>query len=397
MMLQQLVRHLSMLLSLYVHIMHLLRLLHQTSESTSRVSRDIRLLRRKRGADYLDDTINDGDLTLKEQLRMNRNTYDILCELLREYGLSDSRDVNVEEQVCFFLHILAGHQKNRSIKHAYRRSSETVSKYFNNVLNCLLRLHDVLLKKPEPINETCNDPRWKCFQNCLGALDGTHIRVRVPPHEHVKYRNRKGEISTNVLGVCTPNMMFTYVLPGWEGSAADGRVLRDAITRKNGLRVPAGYYYLCDAGYTNGDGFLAPHRMHRYHLATWRNGRQPTCPEEYFNMKHSSARNVIERAFGVLKLRWAILRSPSFYPYKIQCRIITACVLLHNLIRKEMGSDPYDAIYDDNQANQSAFNLDSNVIDTCEPSSQWTEKRRQMGVTMYNEWRAKRGLAPWRG
>lgn len=114
-------------------------------------------------------------------------------------------------------------------------------------------------------------------------------------------------------------------------------------------------------------------------------------------MKHSDARNVIERAFGVLKLRRSILRSPSFYPYKIQCRIITACVLLHNLIRKEMGGDPYDAIYDNDQANPSAFDLDSNLIDTCEPSSQWTEKRRQMGVTMYNEWRAKRGLTPWQG
>lgn len=35
-------------------------------------------------------------------------------------------------------------------------------------------------------------------------------------------------------------MMFTYVLAGWEGSAADGRVLRDAISRRNGLRVPSG-------------------------------------------------------------------------------------------------------------------------------------------------------------
>ncbi|KAG6473578.1 hypothetical protein ZIOFF_067495 [Zingiber officinale] len=55
-----------------------------------------------------------------------------------------------------------------------------------------------------------------------------------------RYRTRKGEIATNVLGVCTPNMQFTYVLPGWEGSAADGRVLRDAISRRNGLKIPQG-------------------------------------------------------------------------------------------------------------------------------------------------------------
>ena len=44
----------------------------------------------------------------------------------------------------------------------------------------------------------------------------------------------------NVLGACTPNMEFTYVLPSWEGSAHDGRVLRDALSRPNGLKVPQG-------------------------------------------------------------------------------------------------------------------------------------------------------------
>ena len=86
-----------------------------------------------------------------------------------------------------------------------------------------------------------------------------------------------------------------------------------------------GYYYLCDAGYTNGEGFLAPYRGQRYHLNEWRHGLQPTTLEEYFNMKHSSTRNVIERCFGLLKGRWAILRNKSFYPIKTQVRIISAC------------------------------------------------------------------------
>ncbi|MFQ6622609.1 hypothetical protein Gotur_003029 [Gossypium turneri] len=40
---------------------------------------------------------------------------------------------------------------------------------------------------------------------------------------------RKGDIATNLLGVCTPDMHFVYVLPGWEGFVADGWVLQDAI------------------------------------------------------------------------------------------------------------------------------------------------------------------------
>lgn len=44
----------------------------------------------------------------------------------------------------------------------------------------------------------------------------------------------------NVLGVCNPFLEFIYILPGWEGSAHDGRVLRDAIRRPHGLKVPRG-------------------------------------------------------------------------------------------------------------------------------------------------------------
>ena len=64
--------------------------------------------------------------------------------------------------------------------------------------------------------------------------------MNVPVQDKPRYRNRKGEITTNVLAAVTPNLQFTYVLTGWEGSAADGRVLKDALSRKNGLKAPKG-------------------------------------------------------------------------------------------------------------------------------------------------------------
>ena len=51
------------------------------------------------------------------------------------------------------------------------------------------------------------------------------------------YTDRKNEIVTNVFGVCTPNMQFVYVLPWWEDFAIDGKVLRDVIRRRNGLKI----------------------------------------------------------------------------------------------------------------------------------------------------------------
>ncbi|XLR01272.1 hypothetical protein S83_067470, partial [Arachis hypogaea] len=75
----------------------------------------------------------------------------------------------------------------------------------------------------------------------------------------------KSRISTNVLGVCNRNMNFIYVFSSWEGSASDSRVLRDAITRHNGLRITVRSYYLVDVGYTSGRGFLSPYRNVHYY------------------------------------------------------------------------------------------------------------------------------------
>ncbi|PPD96203.1 hypothetical protein GOBAR_DD06772 [Gossypium barbadense] len=265
--------------------------------------------------DYVNRLVYASDETCIEQVRMNRAAFFKLCEMLESIGgLKSTRFMLVDEQVAMFLHIISHHLKNRVIKHHFRRSGETVSRAFHSVLNAVIRLQDVLFKNPEPITADSSDTRWKWFKNCLGALDGTHIKIRVPTVDKPRYRTRKGDIATNMLGVCTPEMQFVYVLPGWEGSVADGRVLRDAISRRHGLKVPHGCYYLVDAGYTNCEGFLAPFRGQRYHLNEWRQGYQPSSPQEFFNMKHASARNVIERCFGLLKLRWGILRSPSFYP-----------------------------------------------------------------------------------
>ncbi|KAL8557281.1 hypothetical protein ACS0TY_004642 [Phlomoides rotata] len=117
---------------------------------------------------------------------------------------------------------------------------------------------------------------------CLGALDGTYIHVKVSQPDVPHYRNWKGNISVNVLVVCDRDMNYVYVLSGWEGSAADNRILCDAVTRTNGLKVPTGNNSIMimhlnnslwlviityDGGYTNDNGFLTPYRGVRAHMS----------------------------------------------------------------------------------------------------------------------------------
>ncbi len=47
-----------------------------------------------------------------------------------------------------------------------------------------------------------------------------------------------------MFAACNFDMKFTYVLAGWEGSASDSRILEDALTRKDRLKIPEGQCYL---------------------------------------------------------------------------------------------------------------------------------------------------------
>ncbi|KAG6490182.1 hypothetical protein ZIOFF_051467 [Zingiber officinale] len=132
------------------------------------------------------------------------------------------------------------HLAERPTSPRIRRSPSSPNPNSSTFLSSVL--HHILLKTPKPISENCEDDRWKPFKGCLGVLDGTFILVASPKEEKQRYRTRKGGIATNMLGVCSPNMQFIYVLLGWEGSAHDGRVLHDAISRPTRLKVPQGIY-----------------------------------------------------------------------------------------------------------------------------------------------------------
>jgi hypothetical protein len=51
-----------------------------------------------------------------------------------------------------------------------------------------------------------------------------------------------------------------------------------------------------------------------------------------------SCRKDIERAFGVLQARWAVLRGPAYgWDRNRLTEIITACIIMHNMIVKDKG------------------------------------------------------------
>jgi hypothetical protein len=59
------------------------------------------------------------------------------------------------------------------------------------------------------------------------------------------------------------------------------------------------------------------------------------------NHRHALLQNFIERAIGVLKKRFPLLKVGNHYPIESQIRIHAACVVFHNIIRGQNGDEAW--------------------------------------------------------
>lgn len=84
-------------------------------------------------------------------------------------------------------------------------------------------------------------------------------------------------------------------------------------------------------GYPSPPKYLAPYKGGRCHLSKWHRGMEPKIPIEKFGHINTSIRNVIERSFGLSKMKWHILYKMPPYPMFKQKMIVVANMVLNNL------------------------------------------------------------------
>ncbi|XP_070571964.1 uncharacterized protein [Ptychodera flava] len=172
------------------------------------------------------------------------------------------------------------------------------------------------------------------FPQVGGAIDGTHIPILAPELNPSDYFNRKGFYSIILQAISDDNYCFTNVCVGWAGSVHDARVFSNSgIFRKlqqnnlfpntteniSGVDVPL--VLLGDPANP-----LLPNLMKPFSD----NGRL-TPEQNQYSKRLSSARIVIENAFGRAKGRWRCLLKRNDCNLDIIPTIISACCILHNL------------------------------------------------------------------
>jgi hypothetical protein len=84
-----------------------------------------------------------------QMLRMRRTLFYELVKNFRERGLLlDSIHTTVDEQVAMFLHVVGHNQRFKVMHNTFRRSIETISHYFNQVLYAIGELRQDMIKPP---------------------------------------------------------------------------------------------------------------------------------------------------------------------------------------------------------------------------------------------------------
>ena len=136
------------------------------------------------------------------------------------------------------------------------------------------------------------------------------------------------EIHSSVLhffqAVVDHNLMFRDIYSGWPGCTHDARVFRNSsLSEKaeNGELFNQNKFIIADSAYPV-KCYLVPPFKDNGHLSR---------RQKRFNRVVSSARQVVERAFGLLKGRFRRIREITVHdPAAIVGIIVCACIL-HNL------------------------------------------------------------------
>ena len=92
---------------------------------------------------------NSTDSECLAMFRMTRAPFYQLCKLFRQRGLlQDTLNSSVEEQVSMFLHVVGHNQRFRVVHQSFRRSIETVSRHFHQVLYAVGELRGEMIRPP---------------------------------------------------------------------------------------------------------------------------------------------------------------------------------------------------------------------------------------------------------
>uniref|UniRef100_A0A147AZI8 Putative nuclease HARBI1 n=1 Tax=Fundulus heteroclitus TaxID=8078 RepID=A0A147AZI8_FUNHE len=162
------------------------------------------------------------------------------------------------------------------------------------------------------------------FNEVVGVIDCTHIRIKAPQQHQFDYLNAKGFYSITIQAVFDSNGRFLDIFVGYPGSVPDAGVMRNSSFYQARRYPPPSYILLGDESYPCLDAPIC--------LITPYTEPVDRPGQALFNCHHSKARSVAHRAFGVMKTRWrSTLSNTLEVKPAFASQVVSSCAFLHNV------------------------------------------------------------------
>ncbi|XP_066596865.1 uncharacterized protein [Prorops nasuta] len=286
--------------------------------------------------------------------RMSLNHFHNLLELTKPYlEKSHWRALNAELKLLIAIRYLATGDLPNSIALAFRIGESTVRKIIKEVCAAIISaLQNKYL--PEPNKEhwkSCGIGFWNKWNlpNCVGAIDGKHIRLRAPPNSGSLYYNYKKYFSIVLMAIADHLYRFSLVDIGAFGGMNDAGIFHDSnigINLNNeDLHLPKGQVHLPNSNLKTSHYFVADDAFKlSQRIVKPYSKRNLSYDEKIFNYRISRARRTVESAFGIFSNKWRIFHTAITILPDTADLIVSASVCLHNYILKEeqkIGSKSY--------------------------------------------------------
>ena len=353
----------------------------------------------------------------RRYLRMNVDTFEYLLRELRPLIIRRNvvrPAIPPEQRLAITLRYYATGESYYSLQFQFRVSVRSIGRIVRRVSQAIVtKFRDVFMNRPNSvekwraISDVYRD-RWN-FPNCIGAIDGKHIRIKRPDNAVSGYHNYKGYHSIVLLALVDADYKFIDTDIGTSGREGDSTIFRYSEMYKRMQNKTLNLPEDCilpnddptDAGkmpflIVGDDAFPLKRNLLKPYAQ-----KDLTDGKRIFNYRLSRARRTSENAFGILAQVFRV-----FYG-EISCDVDTAkivteaCCILHNILRG-MSRDSYtpthfvDTVDVDGEIIEGSWRLGGDPLDGLKKYPGQKSSYDAEGVRDYfREYFQLQGSVPW--
>ena len=188
----------------------------------------------------------DGQTDLMVDYRLARQSMEAPFQILPS---KNTQGWSHEVHLLITIYWLAHGLSYSVVSRAFNVPKSTVCRLVHSGVEKIAALRQEVIKLPtagalDEVGHTfarlANSP---VFSQCVGAIDGCHVRIKTPPGpDGQDYVNRRLFPSIQLQAVCDGKGLFINTFVGYPGSVHDTRVLKNSRIYKEALYPPSGKF-----------------------------------------------------------------------------------------------------------------------------------------------------------